>query len=75
MSLAQHQVIEDKVAIIAFNKNLLFLGDGAWGEEIQNVASLPCERGSKITSSLLKILALMFLRLRPCLSSLTDLRC
>lgn len=33
MDLAQNQVIEDKVAIIAFNKNLLFLGDGAWGEE------------------------------------------
>lgn len=34
MGLAQHQVIEDETAIIAFNKNLLFLGNGAWrGEE------------------------------------------
>lgn len=38
-----HQVIEDRFAKIAFNQNLLFVEDGAWGEgeEIQILGKAP----------------------------------
>lgn len=52
------QVIEDKFAKIAFNQNLLFVEDGAWGEgEKYKTSAKPHGCGLKVTRSLLEILA------------------